>query len=145
MKKSISFILIIISVISLWVFSLNYTINLYGTPNNLNQLNNVFSGINSLFICLSLGAIVFAITVLIFDTKKNAGDIENIIQTNNIHLKILALSTLIQEADATLHRYDRWEEAGIKGDYMNAKTSERDKMNVYRETLDKMYQQLQQS
>ncbi|MFK5892161.1 MAG: hypothetical protein QM504_02955 [Pseudomonadota bacterium] len=145
MKKIISFILIIISVISLWAFSLNYTINLYGPPNNLNQFNNVFSGINSLFICLSLAAIVFAITVLVFDTKKNAGDIENIIQTNNNHLQILALSTLIQEADATLHRYDRWEEAGIKGDYMNAKASERDKMNTYREALDTIYQQLQES
>jgi hypothetical protein len=63
---------------------------------------------------------------------------------NNIHLEIIALSALINECDTTLQRYDRWEDAGIKGDYMNAKSSVRDKMNIYRQTLENRYEDIQQ-
>jgi hypothetical protein len=63
---------------------------------------------------------------------------------NNIHLEIIALSALINECDTTLQRYDRWEDAGIKGDYMNAKSSARDKMNIYRQTLENRYEDIQQ-
>ena len=38
-----------------------------------------------------------------------------------------------------MHRYDRWEAAGIKGDYVNAKSDVRDKMKNYRELLDKKF------
>ncbi len=147
MKKTILyillFILLLISVIALWYLSISYMVDKFGVPTDISSANDLFDGINSLYSGLALAGIVFVIYMLIADVKANQVNLENMIRSNNSHLQIIALSSLIQECDATLHRYDRWEEAGILGDYMNAKASVRDKMNAYRDSLDKKYEEMQ--
>lgn len=142
MKKLLIFIILIISIISLWIFTLFFITDKFEIALRITSLNDIFTGINSLYSSLAFAGIIFAIIILAINTNVNRTKLEELTQSHNKHLEIIALSALIQECDSTLHRYDRWEEAGIMGDYMNAKTSVRDKMNTYRENLNKKYEEV---
>jgi len=143
MKKLFIFILVIISTVVLWYFSIVFFSNQINLANIAMTGDNIIAISSSLFIALALAAISSAIILLTLKVNTNQINFENSVHVNNIHIEIIALSALIDECDNTLHRYDRWEEAGIKGDYMNAKTSVRDKMNVYREKLENRYYDIQ--
>lgn len=53
----------------------------------------------------------------------------------------MALSSLIQEADCALQRYERWEKSANSGDYGEASKTVRDKLKLHRERLeDKLIQ-----
>jgi len=144
MKKVLIFILLLVSGVLLWYSSLAYLANNLGIANLYITADSAIGITGSLFLALTLSAMSYAIILLSLQVKSNQTKFEKSLLTNNIHLEIIALSSLINECDTTLHRYDRWEEAGIKGDYMNAKTSVRDKMNNYREKLEKSYEDIQQ-
>jgi len=141
MKKILIFILLMLLTAGLWYLSIVFFSNkINGISAEITD-NIIIS--NSLFMALSLAAISFAIILLSLKVNTNQINFEKSVLINNIHIEIIALSSLIEECDNTLHRYDRWEEAGIKGDYMNAKTSVRDKMNSYRERLENRYYDIQ--
>jgi len=127
----------------LWYFSLIFLSNKLNIGNINISPDNIIAIASSLFLALTLSAISYAIILLSMQVKSNQLEFEKNVNSNNIHLEIISLSSLINECDTTLHRYDRWEEAGIKGDYMNAKTSVREKMNAYREKLEKSYENIQ--
>ncbi len=57
-------------------------------------------------------------------------------ETNKQSLEIMALSSLIQEADCALQRYERWEKSENSGDYTEAKKTVRDKLKLLRERLE---------
>ena len=144
MKNILIFILLLITTTALWYFSIIFFSNETNLTNTGISENDIPGILNSLFLSLALAASSFAIIILSLNIKSNKTALEKSMSLNNIHLEIIALSALIDECDTTLHRYDRWEDAGIKGDYMNAKTSVRDKMNIYRETLENRYEDIQQ-
>lgn len=143
MKKILILILLLISAGMLWYFSLIFLSNKLNIGNINISPDNIIAIASSLFLALTLSAISYAIILLSMQVKSNQLEFEKNVNSNNIHLEIISLSSLINECDTTLHRYDRWEEAGIKGDYMNAKTSVREKMNAYREKLEKSYENIQ--
>jgi len=143
MKKPFIFILLLILTSALWYGSIVFLSSKSSIANIAITSDNVFTLSHSLFLVLFLTAVSYALVLLTMKVKSNQLVFEKNMQANNMHLEIIALSSLIDECDTTLHRYDRWEEAGIKGDYMNAKTSVRDKMNLYRENLEKKYEDIQ--
>jgi len=144
MKKILIFILLLLTTGTLWYFSMLFFANSLNIPNVAITAENITTISSSLFLALFLAAISFAVILLSMKVNINQLNFEKSVYSNNIHLELMALSSLIDECDTTLHRYDRWEEAGIKGDYMNAKSSVRDKMNVYRDKLENCYEVIQQ-
>jgi len=144
MKKLLVFISLLLTTGALWYFSMLFFANNFNIQNIAITAENITTISNSLFLALFLAAISFAVILLSMKVNTNQLNFEKSVYSNNIHLELMALSSLIDECDTTLHRYDRWEEAGIKGDYMNAKSSVRDKMNVYRDKLENCYEVIQQ-
>jgi len=144
MRKILIFISLLFTTGALWYFSMLFFASNLDIPNIALTAENITALSNSLFLALFLAAISFAVILLSIKINTNQLNFEKSVYSNNIHLEIIALSSLIDECDTTLHRYDRWEEAGIKGDYMNAKSSVRDKMNVYRDKLENCYDEIQQ-
>jgi len=144
MKNVLIFILLLITTTALWYFSITFLPDKINLANIAMPVDNTPIISSSLFLSLSLAASSFAIIILSLKVKEYRTDFYKSQNTNNLHLEIIALSALIDECDTTLHRYDRWEDAGIKGDYMNAKISVRDKMNIYREKLENRYEDIQQ-
>ena len=144
MKKTGIFTILLILTTALWYGSIIFISGKSSIGNIAITSDNIFTLSHSLFLVLFLTAVSYALVLLTLNVKFNQLAFEKNVQSNNMHLEIIALSSLIDECDTTLHRYDRWEEAGIKGDYMNAKTSVRDKMNLYRENLEKKYEDIQQ-
>jgi len=144
MKKTGIFIILLILATALWYGSIVFLSGKSSIGNIAITSDNIFTLSHSLLLILFLTAVSYALVLLTLNVKFNQLAFEKNVQSSNMHLEIIALSSLIDECDTTLHRYDRWEEAGIKGDYMNAKTSVRDKMNLYRENLEKKYEDIQQ-
>ncbi|VAW63609.1 hypothetical protein MNBD_GAMMA08-115 [hydrothermal vent metagenome] len=144
MKKTGIFIILLILATALWYGSIVFLSGKSSIGNIAITSDNIFTLSHSLLLILFLTAVSYALVLLTLNVKFNQLAFEKNVQSSNMHLEIIALSSLIDECDTTLHRYDRWEEAGIKGDYMNAKTSVRDKMNLYRENLEKKYDDIQQ-
>ena len=144
MKKTGIFIILLILTTALWYGSIIFISGKSSIGNITITPENIITLSHSLFLILFLTAVSYALVLLALKVKANQLAFEKNVQSSNMHLEIIALSSLIDECDTTLHRYDRWEEAGIKGDYMNAKTSVRDKMNLYRENLEKKYEDIQQ-
>jgi len=131
-------ICILFSVLLLWYYSIILPFNNAADTLIEEHILNV----NNWFSIMSLLAAIFSLSILVlkFDTQKK--NFEILTKQNSLNLEIMALSSLIQESDATLHRYDRWEAAGIKGDYVNAKSGVREKMNAYRDVLESKFEEI---
>ncbi len=142
MKKIFIYILLLVVITALWYFSITFFIDKSGLPYLELVAENTFAAINSIFSVLALTTIVYIVVLLSIDIKFNQTNFEKTALSNKLHLEIIALSSLINECDTTLHRYDRWEKAGIKGDYTNAKADVREKMNAYRTKLEKTYEEI---
>lgn len=91
---------------------------------------------------MALVAALFSMSLVVLKMESQRNQFDALMKQNNLNLEIIALSSLIQESDATLHRYDRWEAAGIKGDYVNAKSDVREKMNEHRELLERKFEEV---
>ena len=143
MKKMTTLIIVVLVVSAFWYLSAMLMVERYGMPATLTDTTHILSSINSIFMTLFFVGLVYAIYLLSVESKQNGKRIEQVIETNKLHLEIIALSSLIDECDTTLHRYDRWEEAGIKGDYASAKATVREKMNAHRESLERKLEEIE--
>lgn len=143
MKRLLAFVIVIIAVAVLWYFSMPMMAEKISLINSDTGSLERFSGISSLFSALALASIVFIVCVQALDAKENQISLDKTLMSNKLHLEVIALTSLINECDMTLHRYDRWEKAGIKGDYTNSKAGVRDKMNAYRKKLEQTYEEIQ--
>ena len=143
MKRLLAFVLTMMAVAMAWNFSMPFMLEKMSVLSADVSTEYVFSGISSLFSSLALASMVFIICAQALDAKNNQQKIEKTFESNRRHLEVIALSSLINECDTTLHRYDRWEKAGIKGDYTNAKADVREKMNAYRTRLEQTYDDIQ--
>jgi hypothetical protein len=144
MKKLSIYVLLQVAVTALWYLSVIIYTDKFSADYGYLVSEKTFMALNSIFTVLLLAAIVSSIALLMIDNKSIQRKFEKTVSSNKSHLEIIALTSLIQECDATLFRYDRWEEAGIKGDYMNAKVSVREKMNAYRLKLEQTYKDIEQ-
>jgi len=135
-------VLLLLVISGLWYCAIFFYADKIAASDVLVFSENLFPAISSLFSALALATMVYLLVLLSLDVKANRLSTELTVQSHKRHLEIIALTALIQECDTTLYRYDRWEEAGIKGDYMNAKTSVREKMNAYREKLEQIYEEI---
>ncbi|HED36612.1 MAG TPA: hypothetical protein ENJ08_20635 [Gammaproteobacteria bacterium] len=143
MKKISIYVVLLIVTGALWSGAISLFADRSGVEVNALVSEGTFVAIGSLFSVLALMTMLYLLVLLSLEVKSNRAEVEKIAFSNKCHLEITALTALIQECDATLYRYDRWEEAGIKGDYMNAKTSVRDKMNAYRLKLEQTYEEIE--
>jgi len=138
MKNILILICLFLSVLLLWYYSIiipsNNSIE-FVIEDHISKVNNWFS-------VMSLLAAMFSLSILVLKNDSQKKYFEIVTKQNSLNLEIMALSSLIQESDATLHRYDRWEAAGIKGDYVNAKSGVREKMNAYRDILETKFEEI---
>ena len=140
MKNILLLISILVLVVMLWYFSIIRS----AIPTDVVTIEQLLTDINQWSAAISLVLALFALSLLVLKVDVLEKRFKQSMEQNQLHLQVIALSTLIQEADATLHRYDRWEAAGIKGDYVNAKSTVREKMNAQREMLEDKYEQIAQ-
>ena len=98
----------------------------------------MFGGINALFSGLALSGIIFTVWLQSIDVKTNQDNLNKYIEANKCSMEIMALSALIQEADCALARYERWEASDNSGDYTNAKSVVRNKLNEHRAQLERV-------
>jgi len=143
MKRLLLFVFLMVAVSIIWYLLLLTGSEKFSLPLHVSTIDEMFNAINSLFIALVLAGLVYVCYQLSIDMQTNQQTTLELMQSSRQHLEVVALTSLIQECDLTLHRYDRWEEAGIKGDYANAKASVRDKMNAHRERLEKKLLEIQ--
>jgi len=143
MKRLLAFVLTMIAVALAWNYSMPLMVEKMSAMSVDVSTEYLFNGIGSLFSALALASMVFIICAQALDAKNNQHQMEKTLESNRRHLEVIALSSLINECDTTLHRYDRWEKAGIKGDYTNAKADVREKMNAYRKKLELTYEDIQ--
>ena len=136
MKRLISFSLLMAVMITIWYFSIQVVIRMYGEPNDVAAAGDMFGGIDSLFSGLALAGVIFAVWLQTLDVKTNQENLEKTMRANRLSLEIMALSSLIQEANAALERYERWEKAEGAGDYSQAKSKVREKLKSHREKLE---------
>ena len=140
MKKILLLISVLLLVVMLWYFSIMRST----TVSDMSTLQELLADVNQWFAAIALVFALFALCLLVLKVDVLEKRFDHLTEQNQLNLQIIALSTLIQEADATLHRYDRWEAAGIKGDYVNAKSAVREKMNAQRDMLEDKYEQIAQ-
>ena len=138
MKNLLILAALLLGVVALWYYSIVLSPGV-AQPIVINEL---ISRVNNWFSIVALVAALFALSLVVLNFQANQKQFDAMMKQNSLNMEIIALSSLIQEADATLHRYDRWEAAGIKGDYVNAKSSVREKMNAQRELLDRKYEEI---
>lgn len=138
MKNIILLICLLFAVLILWYYSLIFPSNNSADFIIKDHIYNV----NNWFSMLSLLVAMFSLCLIVLKLESQKKYFDVLTKQNSLNLEIMALSSLIQESDATLHRYDRWEAAGIKGDYVNAKSGVREKMNTYREVLESKFEEL---
>lgn len=141
MKKILLFLGLVMAVVTIWYLSIEVAMNKYGAPTDVAAAGEMFGGINALFSGLALAGIVFALWLQTLDVKTNRENLQKTMETNKRSLEIMALSSLIQEADCALQRYERWEKSGNSGDYSDASKTVRNKLKLLRERLeDKLIQ-----
>lgn len=141
MKKILLFLVLVMAVVTIWYLSIDFTMSKYGAPTDVASAGDMFGGINALFSGLALAGIVFAVWLQTLDVQTNRENLQKTIETNKQSLEIMALSSLIQEADCALQRYERWEKSANSGDYGEASKTVRDKLKLHRERLeDKLIQ-----
>lgn len=138
MKNLLILVALLLGVLALWYYSIVLSPDIAQPP----VLKDLLSGINSWFSIVALVAALFALSLVVLNLQTSQNQFDRLMKQNSLNMEIIALSSLIQEADSTLHRYDRWEAAGIKGDYVNAKSSVREKMNAQREQLERKYEEI---
>lgn len=136
MKRISVFLLLMFAVTAVWYFSIPIVIDRYGEPADAASAGEMFGGINALFSGLALAGVIFAVWLQTVDVKTNQVNLQKTIQSNKLALEIMALSSLIQEADSALQRYERWEKNENSGDYTQAKSRVRDKLKTHRERLE---------
>jgi len=138
MKNVILLICLFSAIIFLWYFSI---ILPSGNTTDFDIKDHVLK-VNNWFSMTSLIVAMFSLSLIVLKLESQKKYFETLSRQNSLNLEIMALSSLIQESDATLHRYDRWEAAGIKGDYVNAKSDVREKMNTYRDVLESKFNEI---
>jgi len=138
MKNVLLLIGLLFLVILLWYYSIVLS------PDGIQSLtiDEQISSINNWFSIMALVSALFALSLVVLKMDSQQKQFDVMMKQNQLNLEIMALSTLIQESDATLHRYDRWEAAGIKGDYVNAKSDVREKMNAHRTLLERKFEEV---
>lgn len=136
MKRLVLFVALIIVVTTTWYLSISFVIKIYGEPKDVAAAGDMFGGINALFSGLALAGVIFAVWLQTLDLKTNQDNLEKTMKSNKLSLEIMALSSLIQEADSALERYDWWEKAEGAGDYSQAKSKVREKLKSHRERLE---------
>ena len=138
MKNILILMGLFLFVFLLWYYSL--ILSPQGIEND--ELKYLMKNINNWFSIMALVAAMFSLCLVVLKMQTQQNQFDVMMKSNKLNLEIIALSSLIQESDATLHRYDRWEASGIKGDYVNAKSSVRDKMNKHRELLERKFEEV---
>lgn len=143
MKRFAGFFFLSLFVIALWSVSIVITTEIYGIPSNASEAGDMFGGINALFSGLALAGVIFTIWLQSLDVKTNQDNLNKSIESNRRSLEIMALSSLIQEADSALARYERWEKSDNAGDYTNAKAKVRAALSEHRKKLEVLLDEVQ--
>lgn len=115
---------------------------LFPTPTSANEFGDMFGAVNSLFSGLALGGVIYAVLLQSDEIKTNQTHLAKSIRANEISARLMAYSTLLQECDNALLRYERWEKVSPNSDYKQVKAKVRESANAYRAEIEKLLNEL---
>ena len=136
MKKFVLFLFLILIVITLWYLSIQIVIGQFGPPVTAADAGEMFGGINALFSGLAFAGVIFAVWLQTLDVRTSRETLQKTMESNKRSLEIMALSTLIQEENAALERYERWAGKQNSSNYKDASKTVREKLKHHREKLE---------
>ncbi len=77
------------------------------------------------------------------ETRQNTEQFQKSLRATEISARLTAFSTLLQECDSALQRYERWESSNPESDYKKVKETVRAKIKEYRREVEKLANELE--
>jgi len=132
------FISLLVSGAALWLLSIPIMSVFFPFPMTADEFGDMFGALNALFSGLALAGVIYAVWIQTEDVKTNQAHIEKSIKASEISAKLAAYSTLLQEANNALERYERWEEKSKDADYRQVKEKVRNNIIRYRAEIEEL-------
>ncbi len=140
LKKSFYFLMATVALI--WAISIPFLLNFFPRPEEAGSFGDMFGAINALFSGLAFAGVIYALILQDNETRQNTEQFQKSIRATEISARLTAYSTLLQECDSALHRYERWEATSPESDYKKVKETVRSKMKEYRSEVEKLAREL---
>ena len=133
-----SFYILVITVFFVWAVSIPAVFLLYPKLSDASSFGDMFGAVNALFSALAFAGVVYALILQDNETRLNAEQFQKSLKATEISAKLTAYSTLLQECDSALKRYERWEQNNPDADYRSVKETVRNKIKEHREAIEKL-------
>ncbi len=127
-----------------WAVSIPLVIHFFPLPADVGAFGDMFGAVNALFSGLALAGVVYALILQDDERKNNVEQFHKSLRATEISARLTAYSTLLQECDSALQRYERWESGNSNADYTKVKETVRKKMTEYRIEVEKLANELGQ-
>jgi len=126
----------------LWAVSIPLVLHFYPAPSEAGTFGDMFGAVNALFSGLAFAGVIYALILQDNETKQNTEQFQKSLRATEISARLTAYSTLLQECDSALQRYERWESSSADSDYKKVKETVRAKIKEYRCEVEKLANEL---
>lgn len=116
----------------LWAASIPLVLHFFPAPVEAGTFGDMFGAVNALFSGLAFAGVIYALILQDNETKQNTEQFQKSLRATEISARLTAFSTLLQECDSALQRYERWESSNTESDYKKVKETVRKKIKEYR-------------
>lgn len=99
---------------------------------------DMFSTVNALFSGLAFSGVIYALILQDNEARQNTEQFRKSLRATEISARLTAYSTLLQECDSALQRYERWESVSTDSDYKKVKEKVRAKITEYRCKIERL-------
>lgn len=140
LKKS--FYLLMLVVALLWAASIPLLLHFYPAPAEAGTFGDMFGAVNALFSGLAFAGVIYALILQDNETRQNTEQFQRSLRATELSARLTAFSTLLQECDSALQRYERWESSNPESDYKKVKETVRAKIKEYRCEVEKLANEL---
>lgn len=139
-KKPFWVLMLIVSLA--WALSVPLVLVFFSLPDDAGAFGDMFGAVNALFSALAFAGVVYALILQDRESKNNAWQFQQSLRATELSARLTAYSTLLQECDSALQRYERWEATSPNADYKNVKETVRKKMSEYRAEVERLASEL---
>ena len=140
LKKS--FYVLMLAVVLLWAVSIPILMHLFPESAEAGAFGDMFGAINALFSGLAFAGVIYALILQDSEIKKNSEQFQKSLRATEISARLTAFSTLLQECDSALQRYERWESSAPDSDYKKVKETVREKIKEHRAEVERLTNEL---
>ncbi|MEY1660692.1 hypothetical protein [Isoalcanivorax beigongshangi] len=143
MRKTV--LLAMLATIALiWAFSIPVMRYFFPWPEDAGAFGDMFGAVNALFSGLAFAGVIYALILQERDSRISDAQFKKNMELSGLSGQIMAYSALLQECDAALQRYERWENTSNAGDYRSVKERVRASARGYRGELEKLAEKIAQ-